>query len=303
MSTAGLDFWNKNFFKDEVIIRTDISIDKLIGHVGIPNDKKSEKILNEFDYRALTLAYDGYDKVRHHIEKIVWLIQSYAINGWTNPIKICNFFDNDTYLVHPGTNRLIAARFLKCQTMPVLLTINKKQLAYQTITNENVITTEKELRENTFKSNGKVLFRTEGSKPLIIDNKMTQEKRIDWTFEFTDEDAWPVHNEFVAWHNLVFNSFPLNVLASDDIKPNLKNEYMYSIGNTDRREITISDKFDENASGIIVRLKKPVKDVYSLLFFMHPDYYCAKTRDGSIELVNNTVKPSGKTLFIPDHYV
>jgi len=155
---------------------------------------------------------------------------------------------------------------------------------------------------NSIRSNDTVFFRTEINHTLWIDNQPTNEMRKDFTYEFAGNKHWPTPSLFDRWCDLVYNSFPLYIDAPREMigmPYHTKNFY----DRTNRKVMMQVTKEKYPSNGITITLQRPVKDVYSLLFFMHPDYYCAKTRDGSIELVNNTVEPSGKTLFIPDHYV
>jgi hypothetical protein len=118
--------------------------DQLINEWKLENTASSQdeiiarRMLTNFSADVLTLSFVGDNKVRHYFEKVLWLIQSYCREDWKNPLKGINHLDNGTIVIHPGTNRCVAATFLGCDALSVLININKSQQLLTSISNSQL---------------------------------------------------------------------------------------------------------------------------------------------------------------------
>lgn len=288
----------------------------------LPNNK-----FKDFSSLALALPLTNEStKLYHYIEKILWLIQSYTIVGkWNNPVKLCNDKDivnplplQPIYSCHPGGNRINAAKFLGCKTMHSLISVHNLQSRWA-IENKNClnkITTEEKLRKQLYSATSRIFVRTEGTVPLYINNVKTSMNWHDYTYEFVDGDAWPyrsltsnyaerVQSEFEHWNDLLYHSFPLHVYNPNKVKfgQSIKGKTFFHKRKRLTKPITIV-KTDKKPYGISIELHKPVKDLFALLFFMHPQYSKAKTSDNLVIIRNNDYPghEDDRVLTIPESY-
>jgi hypothetical protein len=314
MSTAGQDFFDSKFFDNQIVYVQDMPMETL--QYGLyftqedleGRDPMTPHMINNFTSEILSLRTTGYSKVQHHIQKILWLIQSYCVNGWTNSVKAISLLDNGTYIVHPGANRCVAAKFLGCPALKTMISVHKDQSAYTLLQDgSEVIDNEAQLRQSLVSPNT-ILFRTEIEEDIFVNNISTNKKRIDFTYEFMGNDAWPTEEEFDAWNNLVWKSFPLKVHNPNNYKltSQAMNKFCYH-RMTDIGTMMQIDNIRNPMSPhhITVEIEKPVRDVFELLFFMNPNYSMAQTTDEKIRVINHAYDGSKeeRILTIPDHYV
>lgn len=315
MDTSRQDFFNDSFFKKQSVFVLPLPLQDLVFQFYVSKSEADEyfnenpcldlnipQILNNFSSEVLTVPAIGWNKVVHHIQKVIWLIQSYCIDGgWKYPVKAVNMLDNGKYTVHPGVNRCVAARFLKCNTLDTHLTVHKEQQAYTRLPFVKRIESQEDLRAQMV-SDDVIYYRTEIEETLFVAGRATDKKMIDYTYEFAGNKHWPSKQAYDDWVELIFNSFPLSVNVVGDFTVGLPytNKYFYNQkGN--KVKIALSQKGD-NESKITIELHRPVEDVLSLLFFMHPYYKVAMTQDGSVKVINHNVT-SEDILIIPNHCV
>jgi len=334
MSTAGQDFFDKDFFDNQTVVLCDYPIEKMKWYSSINSDiiddwktenfvtseveAIAKSMLDNFDACVLAIPIAGENKIKHYFEKVLWLIQSYCENGWKNPLKGINHLDNGQIVIHPGTNRCVASKFLKCKTLSVLININKRQTLLSSIKNYKTINNEQELRSSLV-SKEKILWRTENQEELWINGvNQSDEYYKDFTYEFLGTDAWPKSYLLSQWSNCVYNFLPLKIYVDHAVDINIisqQSEAMKQFSFTDRDsgkqvkfdfEFTPVDNFDKiNDTGSFVYLGKYSrfqKNVFELLFFVSPLYKYSSTNDKSI-VVHNSFATEEKTLTIPDHYV
>lgn len=334
MSTAGLDFFDQDFFQHQVVVLIDYPVSKMKWYSAINdqllNDWKFENIvsnqneiiakrmLTNFSADALTLPFVGDNKIRHYFEKVLWLIQSYCREGWKNPLKGINHLDNGTIVIHPGTNRCVAANFLHCDTLSVLININKSQKLLTSLSNAQIITDEITLR-NTLSSNGPILWRTENSEELWIDGVRQPDLYYkDFTYEFLGADAWP-GNSLPVWIENMFDFLPLTVYVESEVdiaaidksSKHLKNSTFKSITTPvveiplTYNFITVSSFANISDSGNYIFISNTAnfkKNIFELLYFVNPECRISRTADSSI-FIRNSFSSSNTELIIPDHYV
>lgn len=331
MSTAGQDFFDKNFFDTQVVALIDYPINRLKWYSGInddiilewsQNNKPSNQeeiiarnMLDNWSAEVLTIPLLGESKIKHYFEKVLWLIQSYCDKGWVNPLKGINHLDNGRIVVHPGTNRCVAAKFLKSKFLKILINIHKEQTLLSQLSNPTIITDEKTLR-STLKSSDKILWRTENLEELWI-NGIPQNGRSypDFTYEFLGSDAWPEHNKFNDWCNMIYNFLPLKIYLDSEIDYSLSlTESMKNKTFKNRSQNNESRGFDfvvERSQGVPLEFDKPWiyigkqirnLNLFELLFFVSVDHRSSRSLDNSI-VINNPFANSTKELTIPDHYV
>lgn len=309
MSTAGQDFFDQNWFEHHSVFLFDCPLDKLKWYVDIRDDlieewsqqnnssdtELAKCVTTDFSAKILPLPVDGDNQVLHHFEKVVWLIQSYCKNGWKNSVKAVNHLDNGEYIVHPGTNRCIAAKFLGCRTLPLMLSAHKSQKLYNELKGvAEEITTESQLRES-LNSPNPILFRTEIEERLFVNGRAVEGKRFkDFTYEFLGKDAWPERQRFKQWRELVFNSLPLHVYYSENVDP----ESIYTNISDSRFQIVKQTIAENKHNGLHIILDKPFnRDIFELLFLLDPETSLT-SKDSKVKVVN-----IGKEIEIPEHFL
>ena len=331
MTTAGQDFFDKNFFDTQVVALVDYPIEKLKWYSGINDEIISDwkldnrvdsieeqiarSMLNNWSAEVLAIPLNGENKIKHYFEKVLWLIQSYCQQGWSNPLKGINHLDNGTIVVHPGTNRCVAAKFLKSKTLKILINIHKEQMLLTQLKNPIFITDEQTLR-STLKSSGRILWRTENQEELWISSKHQPGKFYpDFTYEFLGADAWPEYKKFNMWSNIIFKFLPLRIYINKGIDYSLESTASLKDKTFKDRSQGNLSKFFEFSAEIIddrelskdvpwIHIKKPIRNInlFELLFFISTDCRYSKTIDNSI-VMHNPYALSDKELIIPDHYV
>jgi len=333
MNTAGKDFFNRDFFNNHIVAigeyllenlkwysdMPDAEMDHYLAHNIIPDNlkEKAQNILKTFDGEFLTIPTLGENKVKHHYEKILWLIHEYCLQGWNNPVKAINLLDNNDLIIHPGTNRCAAAQFLRCPTMPVMINLHRTQNLAQNLENFEIIDNEKDLRQS-LKSNGDILWRTESTENLYV-NGVRQKKQTfqDFTFEFTHQDSWPDSNLLNDWCSVVEQFLPLQIFVSDNeiaksieqncsgiVGKRFQNRNKGNFTNIDYEIKQRNHKVNLNLPWIeINNLSKINFNIFDLLFLVNPYYKQISSLDKSI-VINNpygTIEDVVPT--IPDHYV
>lgn len=310
MTTAGQDFFDKNWFKDHTVFLFDCPVEDLIWYVDIRPDLLDEWakqnnssdievakcVTIDFSAKILPLPLEGDNQVLHHFEKVVWLIQSYCQGGWKNSIKAVNHLDNGKFIVHPGTNRCIAAKFLRCKFLPIMLSVHKDQELYkQLVKTAKEINNEQDLRKE-LNSPNPILFRTEIEDRLFVNGRRVEGKYFkDFTYEFLGKDAWPERTKFKQWRELVFNNLPLHVYYTENVDPNtihtnIQDERFQIIKNG-------ADKLPHK--GVHIMLDKSFnRDIFDLLFLLDPETSLT-SKDGKIKIVNN----AKKEIIIPEHFL
>lgn len=331
MDTAGKDFFNKDFFDNHFVAIGEWPLDRLIWYGNMPEQefeeylksnkikskklkKKARNILTDFDSDFLQIPFFGENRVKHHYDKILWLIQEYCLHGWKNPLKAINLHDTGNLVIHPGTNRCAAARFLKCSKMPVMINIHKDQDLAKKVDGFKIITKEKDLR-NSLQSKGQILWRTESTENLYIKGERQHKKTFqEFTFEFTHQDAWPKQDNLNKWANLVTKFLPLKIYVkySNNYNEIIKNSESLKLAtfhnrvnkkksSLDYKIDYITEKLDYSKPWIKLDINKVDFNVFDLLFFLNPDFGTIKSENESI-FINNPYG-SKQTLIIPDHYV
>jgi len=335
MNTAGLDFFDQEFFQTQVVVLCEYPISKMKWYSSINdqiiNDWKNtncvseieeaiaRKMLDNFSADALLIPLHGENKIKHYFEKILWLIQSYCINGWKNPLKGINHLDNGIIVIHPGTNRCVAAKFLNCDSMLVLININKNQKLLTDIKEAEVITDETSLR-NTLTSSDKILWRTESTEDLWISGIRQQDKYYkDFTYEFLGSDAWPHKNNLLKWSENILSALPLTVYVTplvdvnsiDQSSKHLKHLHFKSVLQNITPvmldyEFKIVSSFEEiTDSGTFIFIShtsKFKKNIFELLYFISPSCSISRTQNLSI-VIKNSFSFINTELIIPEHYV
>lgn len=328
MSTAGQDFFDENFFDTQVVALVDYPLEKLkyygtIGDHAIDEWKRQNQVsleeealartfLQNWSTAVLTLPFSGEHMIKHYFEKVLWLIQSYCEQGWKNPLKGINHLDNGYITVHPGTNRCIAAKFLKCQTLQILINIHKAQTLLSQLDHAVYIDNETDLR-STLSSSDQILWRTESREKLWIDGKLQVQKTYpDFTYEFVGRDAWPEWEKFDLWMNTVFRFLPLTVYTTGDItvksstlgksfkdrsQGGLEKKFDYQIV-----KLSTGSKIDRSIPYIYIDRSLVNFDIFELLFFVSTNHACSRTLDDSI-IIHNPHALTNRELLIPEHYV
>lgn len=318
MTTAGQDFFDKDFFDTQVVALVDYPIQKLKWYSDIKDELLVEwesqnqiteedkniarKILSNWSSEVLSLPFFGEHKIKHYFEKVLWLIQSYCERGWTNPLKGINHLDNGQIVVHPGTNRCVAAKFLKCQKLKILINIHKEQDLLKTLINPILIDNEEDLR-NTLRSSNRILWRTESREELWINSQRQADRSYpDFTYEFLGADAWPEFDKFNLWIDTIGKMLPLNIWTNQDIsiKTNLLDKVFRF--NNKKFNYQISDSVDKTLSYIYIDRPFCNLDIFELLFFVSVNHKYSRTIDDSI-IIHNPYALSSRELIIPDHYV
>lgn len=318
MTTAGQDFFDKNFFDTQVVALVDYPIDKLKWYSEINDDYinewKNQNVVNEYEEQLakhmltnwsseiLSLPFSGEHKIKHYFEKVLWLIQSYCDKGWTNPLKGINHLDNGQIVVHPGTNRCVAANFLKCKSLKILINIHKEQNLYTQFKKTNFIENELQLR-NTLVSSDRILWRTENTEELWI-NGCRQLGRAypDFTYEFLGKDAWPEFDKFNLWLDTIGKMLPLNIFSNGELI--IKSNLLGKIFKFNNREFQYNRVEKIRKTQPYIRINRSLKDfdIFELLFFVSVNHRYSKTIDDSI-IIHNPYALTDKVLIIPDHYV
>lgn len=318
MSTAGQDFFAKDFFDTQVVALVDYPIEKLKWYSGINDDVISEwkhtnivsddeekiarSMLNNWTAETLSLSLYGENKIKHYFEKVLWLIQSYCEKGWINPLKGINHLDTGQIVVHPGTNRCVAAKFLKCRNLKILINIHKEQSLLKNLHDPILIDNEQDLR-TTLKSSDRILWRTESREELWIDGRNQSKKTYpDFTYEFLGSDAWPEFKKFNLWLDMVSKFLPLKICTGKDIS--IKSSLIGKTFKLKQVEFNykIVDTLDRKNPYIYI--DRPLKDfdIFELLFFVSVNHRYSRSLDDSI-IIHNPYALTNKELIIPDHYV
>jgi len=345
VSTQGQDFFDETWFDDHVVILFDAPMESLEWDLKFSEDELQEwmlsnpsgdkhiaqSVVEDFSVRSLITPMGGENKVVHHFEKIMWLVQSYCRGGWANPVKAVNHMDNGKYLVHPGTNRCVAGKFLGCKVMPLMLSVHKGQKTYKELEEIGVaIESEQDLRKCLW-SKYDIVFRTEIEEKLYVNGEFTGEMTKDFTYEFLGPDAWPsktlptnyegfTQTKLNQWSDLVFRSLPMVVnnpnnvnLHTDmlnfqfyDRTKELFNSFEILQSNLQLSELPKKCAY----SGLSIHLEKEfLGDIFELLLFVDPQNAVTCTKDRKIIIVNNE-HPANRNgiswdnpLIIPDSYV
>ena len=325
MSTAGQDFFDTDFFDTQVVALVDYPLKKLKYYGSISDDAivewksqntvtdEEEQIARSFmknwSSQVLTLPFGGEHMVKHYFEKVLWLIQSYCVQGWSNPLKGINHLDNSYVTVHPGTNRCIAAEFLKCQTLKILINIHKDQTLLSQLENPVLIDNEQDLRA-TLTSSEQILWRTESREELwIAGSHQTGNTYPDFTYEFLGRDAWPEWEKFDLWTNTIFKFLPLNIYAAKDVtvkspilNKTFKDRSQANLEKTFEYNIQSVDKIDRSQPYIYIDRPLTDFDIFELLFFVSVNHRFSRTIDDTI-IIHNPYALTNRELIIPEHYV
>jgi hypothetical protein len=286
--------------------------------VTLSDEKIARLMLDNFSAEAMSLPFFGEHKVRHYFEKVLWLIQSYCLEGWKNPVKGINHLDNGIIVIHPGTNRCVAAKFLGCDTLSVLVNINRSQRMFTTISNAKIIKDESTLR-NSLISNGPILWRTENQEELWINGILQQDKYYkDFTYEFLDKDAWPNPNKLNQWIEIVYDMLPLTVYVDNAVNIELLKSKINNMNGLTFKSTNLTKKYKSfTCDFVIVANREEINsqdswiylgpnsnfygNIFELLFFINPLISCSRTANNSIFIKNN--KAGQGELIIPQHYV
>lgn len=331
MSTAGQDFFDNNFFDTQVVALVDYPITKLKWYssinddiiadwkldnsVSVDEEKTARSMLDNWSAEVLSIPLKGENKVKHYFEKVLWLIQSYCQRGWINPLKGINHLDNGWIVVHPGTNRCVAAKFLRSKTLKILINIHKNQTLLSNLDNPILIKDEQTLRA-TLHSSDRVLWRTENQEELWISgNHQTGEFYSDFTYEFLGADSWPEYKKFNVWSDTIFKFLPLRVYIKKDIdfsleltssmrtktfkdrsRDNLVKPFEFSLEVVDKQELPKDVAW--------IYIGKTIRNInlFELLFFVSVDHRYSRTVDDSI-IIYNPYASTNTELIIPNHYV
>ena len=331
MNTAGQDFFDKGFFDTQIVALVDYPIDRLKWYSGIndeiisdwkldnlvsdSDEKIARSMLDNWNADVLSIPLKGESKIKHYFEKVLWLIQSYCQRGWVNPLKGINHLDNGRIVVHPGTNRCVAAKFLRSRNLKILINIHKDQILLSSLENPILIKDEQTLRA-TLQSSDRVLWRTENQEELWISgNHQIGKLYPDFTYEFLGADAWPEYKKFNTWADTISKFLPLRVYIKKDVDFSLElTSSMKTKTFKDRSRDNLARPFDFSLE--IVDEQKLPKDVawiyigktirnvnlFELLFFVSVDHRYSRTLDDSI-IINNPYANTNAELIIPNHYV
>jgi hypothetical protein len=335
MSTAGQDFFDKDFFQHNVVLFCNYPISKMKWYGSINNqiisewkednivndieEKIARSMLDNFSADLLALPMLGESKIKHYFEKILWLIQSYCIVGWKNPIKGINHLDNGIIIIHPGTNRCVAAKFLNCLKLSVIINVHKDQHLLQCLKDAELIDNEESLRK-LLVSEDTILFRTETTEELWI-NGCFQPGVVykDFTYEFLGKDSWPDPTDLKEWNSIVLNSLPLTIYVekeTDTAPLNIASKQTTSLTFKSIIEYGVEKKLeykflevlsfeeidDTNTFIFISKNSKFKKNIFELLYFLSPKHEISRTLDSSI-IIKNSFVQNKKELIIPEHYV
>jgi hypothetical protein len=332
MSTAGLDFFDKDFFHEQVVILCDYPLEKMKWYSGINDDIISEwkkdnidvdqsteilakQMLDNWGAEILSIPLCGENKIKHYFEKVLWLIQSYCEYGWRNPLKGINHLDNGYIVIHPGTNRCVAAKFLRCEKLSVLINVNKKQNLMNIFKDEKNIVDEETLRD-TLVSADKILWRTESQEELWINgvNQIGVYYK-DFTYEFLGADAWPNSEKINHWSYNFYNSLPLKIYVHPDLDYSFIDQQSRHMKNLTfvNRVDGMKKKFEYNFllstkiqdDNFWIYLDKNCnfkRNIFELLFFVSSSHRIIRSADDTI-VINNPFSTDNKELIIPDHYL
>ena len=182
-NTSGVNIFDIDFWKSQRVILTELPIDKLVWYGDVESQELDlwlEENVYATDYHielAKTIKQNlnvnhicmpmlGENKIKHHFEKMLWLIWAYMETGWKNPVKGINLLDDGEIHIHPGTHRCVVQNFIDpTEKMPVMINMHKEQLTGFEVKKE--LTTVEEIR-NELVDNGQVLVRTEHEEDLYI---------------------------------------------------------------------------------------------------------------------------------------
>lgn len=331
MNTAGQDFFDKDFFNTQIVALVDYPIDRLKWYSGINDEiiadwkldnlvsdideKTARSMLDNWNADVLSIPLKGESKIKHYFEKVLWLIQSYCQRGWINPLKGINHLDNGRIVVHPGTNRCVAAKFLRSKNLKILINIHKDQTLLQSLKNPIFIKDEQTLRA-TLQSSDRILWRTENREELWISgNHQTGKSYLDFTYEFLGADAWPEYKKFNTWSDTIFKFLPLRIYIKKDIdfsleltssmktktfkdrsRDNLARPFEFSL------EVVDEQKLPKDVAWIYIGKTIRNINLFELLFFVSVDHRYSRTLDDSI-IINNPHASTNAELIIPNHYV
>lgn len=230
-NTSGVNIFDIDFWESQRVIISEMPIDKLVWYGDVDQHELdlwleqnyfatdyhielAKTIKQNLNANHLCLPMQGENKIKHHFEKMLWLIWGYMEEGWRNPVKGINLLDNGEVHIHPGTHRCVVQNFVDpSATMPVMINFNKKQSTDFPIKKE--LTNVEEIR-NELVDNGQVLVRTEHQEDLFVNNTFVPcEKNKDFTYELTGSDSWP-NRSLDKWSDMVFRSLPLNIYIGFD---------------------------------------------------------------------------------------
>tara|TARA_B100001057_G_C22839863_1_gene946640 strand:- start:115 stop:1500 length:1386 start_codon:yes stop_codon:yes gene_type:complete len=230
-NTSGVNIFDIDFWKSQRVILTELPLDKLFWYGEVDQQELDlwlEENVYATDYHielAKTIKQNlnvnhicmpmlGENKIKHHFEKMLWLIWGYMETGWKNPVKGINLLDDGEIHIHPGTHRCVVQNFIDPNAkMPVMVNMNKQQLTGFDVKKE--LTTVEEIREELV-DNGQVLVRTEHEEDLYVNGvHEIGNKNKDFTYELTGSDSWP-NRSLDHWSDMVFRSLPLNVYIGHD---------------------------------------------------------------------------------------
>ena len=218
-------------------------------------------------------------------------------------------------VVHPGTNRCVAAKFLRTDKLKVLINIHKEQTLLSQLENPMLITDEQTLRA-TLQSSDRILWRTENQEELWISGSHQIGKFYpDFTYEFLGADAWPEYKKFNTWTNTIFKFLPLNVYLKKGTEFSLestssmkdktfKDRSQDNLHTPFEFELHIVDdqKLPKDAPWIYIGKSIRNINLFELLFFVSVDHRYSRSLDDSI-IIHNPYASSDLELIIPDHYV
>ena len=229
-NTSGVNIFDIDFWKTQRVIISHIPLEKLRWYGDVDQhelDKWLEQnvyatdyhvqlaktIKNQLDVGHLCLPIHGENKIKHHFEKMLWLIWGYMEEGWRNPVKGINLLDDGEVHIHPGTHRCVVQEFVDPGAkMPVMINMHQKQLTGFEVKKE--LTTVEEIR-NELVDNGQILVRTEHEEDLYVNGVPQRGKNKDFTYELTGSDSWP-NRSLDNWSDMVFRSLPLNIYIGYD---------------------------------------------------------------------------------------
>ena len=221
-NTSGVNIFDIDFWKTQRVIISEVPIDKLVWYGDIDQhemDKWLEQNVYATDYHIelaktikqslkvghICMPLYGENKIKHHFEKMLWLVWGFMEQGWRNPVKGINLLDNGEVHIHPGTHRCVVQEFIDpLSTMPVMINFHKEQKTKFPITKE--LGTVEEIR-NELVDNGQVLVRTEHEESLFVEGKEEVfKKNKDFTYELTGSDGWQ-NRSLDKWSDMVLEVY------------------------------------------------------------------------------------------------
>ena len=232
-NTSGVNIFDISFWNTQRVFLTEFPIKDLIWQGDVNQEQLDmwlEQNIYATDYHIelaktikvnlnvnhLCMPMLGENKIKHHFEKMLWLIWGYMEDGWKNPVKGINLLDNGSIHIHPGTHRCVVQNFIDPNgTMPVMVNTHKEQLT--NFDHHRELETVEDIRSSLV-DNGNVLVRTEHEEDLWINGVHDPESNKtnkDFTYELTGSDSWP-NRSLDNWSDMVFKSLPLNIYIGYD---------------------------------------------------------------------------------------